>query len=72
MCYDLSMTTYRVEYTQIKPGGHADRQCDLVRGNRSDVVIYLGKVRGLVAGSVAVTEHTKSDGDGTPLGNLGF
>lgn len=66
------MTSYRVEYTEVKPGGYEDRQCDLVVGDRRDVVIYLGKVRQLVPGSVEVTEHTQSDGPGVSLGSLGF
>jgi hypothetical protein len=66
------MNTFRVEYTEVKPGGHEDRQSDLILGERRDVVIYLGKVRGLVPGSVEVTEHTQSDGLGVSLGSLGF
>lgn len=68
------MNSYRIEWTQIKPGGTEVRQCDLVRGTRSDVVEFLSSWRAgrIKSGTVAVTEHTTSDGIGTPIGDLGF
>ena len=67
------MNTYRIEYTEVKPGGHRDRQCDLVRGSRSDAVNYLAELTAnIVPGSIEVFEGTASDGEPRPIGNLGF
>jgi len=67
------MNSYRIEWTQIKPGGTKVQQCDHIRGDRSDVVRFLSRDAGrIVPGSVNVTEHITSDGNGTSLGSLGF
>lgn len=66
------MSTYRVDWTEIKPGGTEARQSDAVRGERRDVVVFLGRLARIKSGTVNVTEHTTSDGHGTGLGDLGF
>lgn len=68
------MNSYRVEWTEIKPGGTEVKQCDLVRGTRSDVVEFLSSWRAgnIKPGTVAVTECAQSDGVATPIGDLGF
>lgn len=60
------MTSYRVEYTEIKPGGHRTRQCDRIVGTVQDVRDYLNSGRIHVYGldPIVITEHTKSDGIG--------
>lgn len=67
------MGNYRVEYTEIKPGGHRDRQCVRIDGTRSDVVYYLSREAGNVApGSVEVFESFASDSVPKSIGSLGW
>lgn len=58
------MTSYRVEYTEIKPGGAHDRQCDIVRGSLEDVRTYFDERDIWAADPITVIEHTQSDGNG--------
>ena len=61
------MTSYRVQYTEIKPGGHLTDQDERVVGTLDDVR-DLPDYRP-VAGHIApmVTEYTESDGIGRPV-----
>ena len=56
--------TYRIDYTEIKPGGTHVRQSDVVRGGLEDVRNYLDARRVAGLDPIVITEHTKSDGDG--------
>lgn len=56
--------SYRVEYTEVKPGGHLDRQNDLVRGTLSDVRDYIDSRRVHGADPIVVAEFTESDSVG--------
>lgn len=58
------MTSYRVEYTEMKPGGYRDRQCDIVRGGLEDVRVYFDERDIWAADPIVVVEHTQSDGLG--------
>jgi hypothetical protein len=58
------MTSYRVEYTEVKPGGHRDRQCDIVRGDLEAVRAYFDDCDIWAADPIVVVEHTQSDGSG--------
>lgn len=58
------MTSYRVEYTGVKPGGARDRQCDIVRGDLEDVRNYFDERHIWAADPIVVVEHTQSDGNG--------
>lgn len=63
--------SYRVEFTEIKPGNNPERQCDLVYGTVYDVRAYIGKysAAGRVdwAAGIIVTEYTESDSTGRVL-----
>lgn len=58
------MTSYRVQYTELKPGGHLVDQDERVTGTLEDVRNYLDSRP--VAGHIApaVTEYTESDSVG--------
>lgn len=59
------MTSYRIEYTEVKPGDPPVEQCDLVYGRRVDVLLYLApRLTYIVPGSVKITEYTMSDSYG--------
>jgi hypothetical protein len=58
------MTSYRVEYTEMKPGGARDRQCDIVRGSLDDVRAYFDARSIYGLDPIVVVEHTQSDGNG--------
>jgi hypothetical protein len=58
------MTSYRVEYTSMKPGGARERECDLVRGTLDDVRTYFDAQDIWAADPIVVVEHAQSDGHG--------
>jgi hypothetical protein len=58
------MTSYRVEYTSMKPGGARERECDLVRGDLEAVRAYFDAQDIWAADPILVIEHTQSDGAG--------
>lgn len=57
------MTSYRVRYTEIVPGGHEYSQDESVRGDLGQVEAYLLR-RDVVPGSVRVTCYVGSDAVG--------
>jgi hypothetical protein len=57
-------TRYRIEYTEIKPGGTEVQQSDLIVGRRVDVNLHLApRLARIVRGSVKIFEGTASDGE---------
>jgi hypothetical protein len=67
------MANYRIDYTEVKPGGSHDRQSVIVRGDQGDAVRYLARDAGTVlTGSVEVFVSTKSDETPKSIGSLGF
>lgn len=58
------MASYRVQYTEIKPGGSHARQDVTVRGTLDDVRAEIDSRRVYALDPIIVTEHTKSDGIG--------
>lgn len=58
------MTRYRVQYTQIKPGGHLDRQDELLTCNTlADVADYISSLA--TTGEPTIWEQS-GQSDGTP------
>ena len=53
------MNSYRIKYTEVKPGGTHAKQDDAIRGTRSDVVAYLSgrDERAHRGEGESVTEH---------------
>ena len=60
----MAQASYRVQYTEIKPGGSHARQDDRVRGALQDVRDYLDKYRIYGLDPIVVTEFTASDSVG--------
>jgi hypothetical protein len=58
------MTSYRIEYTEHKPGGYLERQCDRVVGDLETVRTYLDNQDVWAADPIVITEYTQSDGRG--------
>ena len=58
------MASYRVQWTEMKPGGHRERQDDLVRGDLEDVRNYFDSHSVYGRDPIVVIEHTESDGRG--------
>lgn len=58
------MTSYRVQYTEIKPGGSHAQQDESVRGTLDDVRAYLDSRRVYGRSPITVTEHLTSDSVG--------
>lgn len=58
------MTSYRIEYTEIKPGGARDRQCESVRGDLDTVRTLIDSVAVYGRDPIVVTEYRESDGAG--------
>lgn len=58
------MTSYRVQYTEVKPGGHHARQDVRVVGTLDNVRAEIDGHRVYAQDSIVVTEHTQSDGTG--------
>lgn len=58
------MTSYRVQYTEIKPGGSHAQQDESVRGTLDDVRAYLDSRRVHGRSPITVTEHLASDSVG--------
>lgn len=57
-------TSYRVQYTEIKPGGSRAQQDISVRGTLDDVRAEIDSHRVYGRDPIIVTEHTQSDGIG--------
>ncbi len=58
------MTSYRVEYTEMKPGGTLERQCDRVIGGLEAVRSYFDAQSIWAADPITVREFTQSDSNG--------
>lgn len=56
--------SYRVQYTEIKPGGSHARQDVSVRGTLDDVRAEIDGHHVYGRDPIVVTEHTQSDGRG--------
>jgi hypothetical protein len=55
---------YRVQYTEMIPGGARYHQDDLVRGTLADVRDYLDARHIWAADPIVIIEHTQSDSPG--------
>lgn len=55
---------YRVQYTEMKPGGSLARQDESVRGTLADVRTYLDGQGVWGSEPIVITEHTASDSTG--------
>lgn len=55
------MTSYRVEYTEMKPGGARERQCHRVVGDLENVRTYLDSRSIWAADSIEIIEFVESD-----------
>jgi hypothetical protein len=62
--YDKRMTSYRVQYTEVKPGGSHAKQDESVRGTLDDVRDYLDSRRVYGRDPITVTEFEASDSAG--------
>lgn len=63
----MGMTRYRIQYTEVVPGGSHYRQDDIVHaGERGvlSVLDYLDQRSVWAADPIVVIEHTQSDGFG--------
>ena len=58
------MARYRIDFTEIKPGGHHDRQSDMVIGTLATVRQYLDRHQVYALDPIVVTEQGPSDGPG--------
>ncbi len=58
------MMKYRVQYTEMKPGGTLDRQDDMVHGDLEAVRCYFDRQRIWAADPIVVIEQGASDGPG--------
>lgn len=58
------MTKFRLQYTQVKPGGHHVRQDDLIWGTLEDVRTYFDARRIWGADPIVVIEQILSDHPG--------
>lgn len=58
------MTSYRVQFTEVKPGGNLCRQDVSVRGSLEDVRIMLDSTPVWGREPITVTEHLTSDSAG--------
>ncbi len=58
------MASYVVKYTEMKPGGHLERQCDRVRGDLESVREYFDNTTVFARDPITVIEFTESDGIG--------
>lgn len=58
------MTRYRVQYTEMIPGGARYRQDDMVHGDLEAVRTYFDQRAILAADSIVVIEQIASDGPG--------
>lgn len=59
------MTRYRIKYTEIKPGGHHERQDDMIMGTLATVRDYIDAHQVYAIDPVVIIEQSgKSDGYG--------
>ena len=58
------MARYRIQYTEVLPGGYHSRQDDLISGDLQSVRDYLDARRIYGRDPIVITEHTQSDGNG--------
>jgi len=62
--YGCHMSSYRVQYTEVKPGGSLAQQDESVRGTLEDVRNMLDSKRVHGHSPITVTEYVASDSKG--------
>ncbi len=60
----MGMTRYRVQYTEMKPGGTLERQDDMVHGDLEALRNYFDQCVIWAASPIVVIEQGPSDGNG--------
>lgn len=64
LCYTQRMASYRVQYTEMIPGGSLYRQDESVRGSLEDVRNFIDSKNVWGREPIVITEHLTSDSIG--------